>query len=64
MTKLQVFTMEDWKNEVLLEEKPVVVDFEAPWCTALILRHEELMKLDEEAKGEVKIFQVDVPNFR
>ena len=63
MKKLRIFTMEDWKSEVLLEEKPVVVDFQAPWCKSLILQNQDLVKLDEEVKGDAKVFQIDVTQF-
>lgn len=60
MTELQIFTMEDWENQVLSEEKPVLVDFQAPWCTPLILQRDSLAKLAEEVKGHTKTFELDV----
>jgi thioredoxin 1 len=60
MTELQIFTMDDWETQVLSEAKPVLVDFQAPWCTPLILQQDSLAKLAEEVKIHAKTFKLDV----
>src|SRR5665213_2750675 len=60
MTELQIFTMDDWENQVLSEERPVLVDFQTPWCLPLILQQDALAKLAEEVKAHSKTFKLDV----
>jgi thioredoxin 1 len=60
MTKLQIITLSEWKSQILSEEKPLLVDFQAPWCSPLLLQYEALLKLSEEVRGEVEILQLDI----
>jgi len=60
MTQLQIYTTDDWKNEVLREKGLVLVDFQAPWCTSALLQYDGLMKLANEMKGKAKMFYLDI----
>jgi len=60
MTQLQIYNMDDWKTRIVREDKPVLVDFQAPWCTQALLQYDALIKLANEMKGNAEIFYLDV----
>jgi thioredoxin 1 len=62
MPKLRILTIEDW-SRVLSEEKPILVDFQAPWCPQELLRHDAFVKLAVEAGDRIEMFQLDASRF-
>ncbi|GEM_PF-1321241 len=62
MPKLRILTIDDW-SRVLTEEKPILVDFQAPWCAPELLRHDAFVKLAIEAGDRVEMFQLDASRF-
>ena len=53
------FTDANWKSEVLESEKPVVVDFWAPWCGPCRMLAPTILKLADEFAGKVKVGKMD-----
>ena len=53
-------TDDNFENEVLKSEKPVLVDFWAEWCGPCKQIGPSLEELSEELGGKVKIVKVDV----
>ena len=53
-------TRENFEKEVLNSEKPVLVDFWAPWCMPCKIIAPAVEKLAEEFKGKVKISKANV----
>lgn len=49
----------DFEQEVLTSDKPVIVDFWAPWCMPCRMIAPALEKLATEFGGEVKIAKVN-----
>ncbi|MDX9970849.1 MAG: thioredoxin [Candidatus Gracilibacteria bacterium] len=49
----------DFQNEVLKSEIPVLVDFYAPWCMPCKMMAPILDELSGEMEGEVKILKVN-----
>ncbi len=54
------FTDENFDEEVLKSDKPVLVDFWAPWCGPCQMMAPVLDELAEEMKATVKIGKLDV----
>ncbi|MCC8025181.1 MAG: thiol reductase thioredoxin [Clostridium sp.] len=50
----------NFKQEVLESEIPVIVDFKAPWCGYCRRLEPMALKLGEELAGKVKIVMVDI----
>jgi len=48
-------TSENFKEEVLKSDTPVLVDFWAPWCQPCLMMAPALEELSEELKGKLKI---------
>lgn len=49
------FTDANWKSEVLDSDKPVLVDFWAPWCGPCRMLAPTIEKLAGDYNGKVKI---------
>jgi thioredoxin 1 len=54
------FTTDNWQNEVLDSEQPVVVDFWAPWCGPCRLLTPIMDKLADQFAGKVKIGKLNI----
>lgn len=53
-------TDQNFQNEVLKSDMPVLVDFWATWCGPCKMVKPVVEKLAEEYKGKVKVVEVDV----
>jgi thioredoxin 1 len=49
------FTTENWEKEVLQSDKPVLVDFWAPWCGPCRALAPTIDKLAEQYAGKLKV---------
>jgi thioredoxin 1 len=56
----QVFTDQNFEQEVLKSDTPVIVDFWAEWCQPCKLVSPTVDQLAEEYKGKVKIGKLNV----
>ena len=56
----QEFTDDNFANEVLQSDKPVLVDFWAPWCGPCKMIGPIVEKLSKELEGAVKIGKLNV----
>lgn len=54
------FTDDNFENEVLKSDQPVLVDFWAPWCGPCQMMGPVIDELAEEMKGVAKIGKLDV----
>jgi len=54
------FTTANWEQEVLKSDKPVVVDFWAPWCGPCRLLSPIIDKLAGQFAGKVKIGKLNI----
>lgn len=59
MSELKI-TNENFKEEVLLSEQPVLIDFWAPWCAPCRMMGPVIEQLANEYEGKVKIGKVNV----
>lgn len=56
----QTFTDENFQNEVLNSDLPVLVDFWAIWCGPCQMMTPVIEKLAEDFKGKVKVGKLNV----
>jgi thioredoxin 1 len=54
------FTTDNWENEVLQSEEPVLVDFWAEWCPPCRAIAPTIDELATEFAGRVKVGKLDV----
>ena len=59
MERVKEFTVENWKKEVLGSDKPVLVDFWAPWCGPCRMQGPLVEKLAEEVGEEAVVGKVN-----
>ena len=53
-------TQENFEKEVLNSDKPVLIDFWAPWCMPCKIIAPAVEKLAEELQGKVKVSKSNV----
>ena len=54
------FTNDNWQQEVVQSDVPVLVDFWAPWCGPCRMMSPTIDKLAEQFAGKVKVGKLDV----
>ncbi len=59
MTELKI-TNENFEREVLHSDKPVLIDFWAPWCGPCRMLSPTIAEIAEEYKDKVKVGKVNV----
>ena len=59
MTELKI-TSENFECEVLNSDKPVLIDFWAPWCGPCRMLSPTISEIAEEYKDKVKVGKVNV----
>ncbi len=59
MTELKI-TNENFEREVLNSDKPVLIDFWAPWCGPCRMLSPTIAEIAEEYKDKVKVGKVNV----
>ena len=59
MTELKI-TSENFEREVLNSDKPVLIDFWAPWCGPCRMLSPTIAEIAEEYKDKVKVGKVNV----
>ena len=59
MTELKI-TSENFEREILNSDKPVLIDFWAPWCGPCRMLSPTISEIAEEYKDKVKVGKVNV----
>jgi thioredoxin 1 len=62
MSRVVILTDQNFEQEVLKSDAPVLVDFWAPWCNPCRMMAPVLDELSEAMAGKVKIAKLDVEN--
>jgi thioredoxin 1 len=57
---VMTFTNDNWQQEVVKSEVPVLVDFWAPWCGPCRMMSPTIDKLAEQFAGKVKIGKLNI----
>lgn len=55
-------TAENFEQEVLQSDVPVIVDFWAEWCVPCKMIHPILDEISSEYDGKLKVVKIDVDN--
>lgn len=55
-----IFTKENFEEEVLKSDKPVFVDFGAPWCGYCKMLEPVINELEEEYNDRIKFGYLDI----
>ena len=59
MSKTIEITNDNFEDEVLKSDVPILVDFWAPWCQPCLMMAPALDELSEELEGKLKIGKLD-----
>jgi len=59
MSKIDEITSDVFKNEVLESDKPVVVDFWAPWCGPCRMVTPVLEEISQKMNGKIKFVKLN-----
>lgn len=59
MAELKI-TSENFEKEVYFSNRPVLIDFWAPWCTPCRLLAPVISQIAEEFDGRLKVCKIDV----
>lgn len=62
MSKVVTLTSQNFEEEVIKSNLPVLVDFWAPWCGPCRMMAPVLDDISEEMAGKIKIAKLDVEN--
>lgn len=57
---IKIITEENYEQEVLKSDVPVIVDFYADWCMPCKMMAPVLEMIDKEQAGKVKIVKINV----
>jgi thioredoxin 1 len=54
------FSTDNWEQEVVKSEKPVVVDFWAPWCGPCRVLGPTIDKIADQYAGRIKVGKLNI----
>lgn len=57
-----IITKENFENEVIKSDKPVLIDFWATWCGPCQMLSPVIAEIADEYDGKVKVCKVNVDN--